>query len=186
MFKLTSVRLLRTFAPLALPLMVGCAGSTWYVDGSFSPAEAQAIQSAADEWADRTNGQAQVDLVFGAVAGAHSKEILRWHFTPDVENLCNFGLTTYRGKEPNKIMLDPGRSALENVPFHHVAMHEFGHSLGIAVHVDAPTATMFGAAGLKYPVPDGNDCLHRADLEAFCAGSQVDGCDASKMKACDD
>jgi hypothetical protein len=126
--------------------------ATVTVDYRFSSAERDAIQSAADDWLDATNGRAALELVIGDSAEWAINSVDRIGRCPKCAGLTDLG--------PPAIEL--GRSRITGLPmFRAVVLHELGHFFGLG-HSSDPKLLMFGCYV-------GNDEITAGDVAMFDA-----------------
>jgi len=181
---------------LFLALVLGVAGCAAappiYVDSRFTADEVVQIQEAADEWARATGGTAEpIDLVFNQhvesseVADGHHRRVMIRALSTDPEVNETFdnhqtigddySVHWFFGESSERLVIVADRAAQAGTSIKTIAMHEFGHHLGLH-HVGPKTAIMYPRSQAA--------CVTHADLDEFCGANGP--CNRHDMHPCDD
>lgn len=148
-------------------------------DLDFLPEERVAIEQAAATLAHATAGAVRIrivwDLDWQTIQGNERNLILRLEsYYPLVQDADPEG-NMLGATVPSRghVFLISDRIADREADLATVALHEFGHLLGLP-HLDVPGALM-------RPVYAGKSCLSRTDLAAMC---QLHHCDVARTNPC--
>lgn len=170
-----------------------------HCDDEFTYAERTELFDAAKAWSEQTSGLADIKLVFDlhfdstSELDAHVKakhnlmvKMQSWMELVVEEDKASgahlLGLVSPGGGMHNPlgkaytVVFVADRLSPDAISLKQVAMHEFGHVLGIP-HVYAANAILYPSA-----FPAKNVCLKQPDLSAFCASNV---CGKSVMKPCE-
>lgn len=143
--------------------------STVAIDSSFSPVDIEIITSAIDQWQATTSELVKINLIITDDPKSSPNRILKGSYGIDSSDRSQFyGLTTwgYSGIETT-LYLDT--ITVNGVYLQEIAMHEFGHMLGLA---HKPT-------GLMTAFPTGQVCIDKDTLDQFC---QVRDCGSIRVQ----
>lgn len=168
----------------------------FHADTSFTPSERESLALAAEMWRIQTDGLADIHLLFQV--NCNDDQSLELH--KEANLLCRFESTEDYIVEhdaqgqgdllgqvaPSGGIHNPWRKPLRMLlvvdrldtrdRFASVAIHEFGHVLGLP-HTSAVQAVMF-----PMYIKHEHSCLKQPDLQAFC---QVNDCGTHKMHPCE-
>lgn len=173
---------------------------TLHGDTSYTAPERKAIEKAADIWREQTGGQANIKIVWDRDPSAvkvDTEHTLRKSSSDDLqvvlidcmiaaENDLPPCMPTLLGwvdipggihnheHEPVSVNFIPDRYETES-KFVSVAIHEFGHLLGLP-HQNVTQAVMYPTQNAE------KTCLKPSDLASFCS---VNVCDGRKMYPCE-
>ncbi len=171
---------------------------TLHADVDFTESERDTIFYASQVWRAQTGGVARIEVIYDldfndlANVASHKRDStlvrrLGWMLTvlaSDAESECDkcvLGWTTAGGihnpqGEPVDMTFVMDRVGDFPNEFKEVALHEFGHALGLP-HVYSPQSIMFPNVS-----PSRTPCLKLADLRAFC---DVNDCGKAEMSPCE-